>query len=255
MSAGDPPGERAPLDWGPRRALVSALVVALTLPSVLASLYFLILAGEGGGPSRIQQVTYSGGKVVQFAFPLVFLFFVTGSWPRMGRPAAAGLALGLGFGVAVALAMFGLYFLVLRDTPLFAESPTRIRHKLEEFGVASPAGYLGLAAVLTVVHSLLEEYYWRWFVFGGLRRLMTLGPAVAVSSLGFMAHHVIVLYVYLPGYFLTAVVPFSLAIAVGGACWAWIYERTRSLIAPWLSHLLVDAAIFVIGWDLVMRGS
>ena len=44
---------------------------------------------------------------------------------------------------------------------------------------------------------------------------------------------------------------FSLAIAIGGAAWAWLYHRSGSLVGPWLSHLLVDAAIFVIGYHLV----
>ena len=43
--------------------------------------------------------------------------------------------------------------------------------------------------------------------------------------------------------------------AVGGAAWAWLYERTKSIYASWVSHLLVDAAIFVVGWDLVERAA
>jgi membrane protease YdiL (CAAX protease family) len=68
-----------------------------------------------------------------------------------------------------------------------------------------------------------------------------------------MGHHVIVLQVYLPERFLTEVVPFSLAIAVGGGVWAWLYERTGTLYPSWLSHAMVDAMIFVIGWDLVRQ--
>jgi CAAX protease family protein len=100
---------------------------------------------------------------------------------------------------------------------------------------------------------LLEEYYWRWFVFGRLRRHLAFAPAAALSSLAFMSHHVIVLSVYLPGYFWVAVVPLSLCIAAGGCMWAWLYEQTRSIYAAWLSHLLIDAAIFAIGYDLLRR--
>ena len=77
-------------------------------------------------------------------------------------------------------------------------------------------------------------------------------PVAVVQT--FMAHHVVVLGVYFPGHFWTLAVPFSLGIAVGGVVWAWLYERTDSVWSPWLSHALVDAAIFVIGWDLVQRG-
>ena len=41
------------------------------------------------------------------------------------------------------------------------------------------------------------------------------------------------------------------ALLVGGAVWAWVYHRTRSLAATWLSHALVDAAILMVGYDLL----
>ncbi len=68
-----------------------------------------------------------------------------------------------------------------------------------------------------------------------------------------MGHHVIVLWVYFPGRFAAAVVPFSLAIAFGGAVWAWLYHRTGSLLGPWLSHAIVDFAVMAIGYDLAFR--
>jgi membrane protease YdiL (CAAX protease family) len=150
--------------------------------------------------------------------------------------------------------MLGLYFGWLRHATLLKETPAKVLGKLEEFGLSFPAGYLGLGFYVAVVHSLLEEYYWRWFVFGRLRRLTSFAPAAALSSLAFMAHHIVVLAVYLPGYFWTAVVPFSLAIAVGGAVWAWLYEKTGTIYSAWLSHLLIDGAIILLGYDLLQGG-
>jgi membrane protease YdiL (CAAX protease family) len=43
----------------------------------------------------------------------------------------------------------------------------------------------------------------------------------------------------------------SLGVAVGGAVWARLYDRSGSLLGPWLSHLLVDAAIFFVGYELL----
>ena len=73
------------------------------------------------------------------------------------------------------------------------------------------------------------------------------------SSLAFMAHHVFVLAYYFPGRFWIAAVPFSLGVAFGGGLWAWLYHRFQSLYAPWVSHLLADAAIMVIGYDMANR--
>jgi membrane protease YdiL (CAAX protease family) len=43
----------------------------------------------------------------------------------------------------------------------------------------------------------------------------------------------------------------SISVAVGGAVWAILYRRSGNLVAPWLSHLIVDAAIFLIGFLIV----
>lgn len=42
----------------------------------------------------------------------------------------------------------------------------------------------------------------------------------------------------------------TLAVAVGGAFWAWLYHRSGSLLGPWISHMLVDAAIFGVSYQL-----
>jgi membrane protease YdiL (CAAX protease family) len=43
----------------------------------------------------------------------------------------------------------------------------------------------------------------------------------------------------------------SAAVAVGGAFWAWLYARTGSLYGSWLSHAIVDAGIFAVGYALL----
>ena len=64
-----------------------------------------------------------------------------------------------------------------------------------------------------------------------------------------MAHHVILLAAYFQ-WTSPSTYWFSLAVATGGVVWAWIYERSQTLWGPWLSHALVDAGIFLIGFDL-----
>jgi membrane protease YdiL (CAAX protease family) len=87
-------------------------------------------------------------------------------------------------------------------------------------------------------------------VFGQLAKSRSVAAAVAVSSVGFAAHHVLVLALYF-GWFSLLTWLFTLAIVVGGAVWAILYRASGSLCAAWLSHALVDAAIFVIGYQLV----
>ena len=122
-----------------------------------------------------------------------------------------------------------------------------MRGKLLGFGVTTPGLMIAAGAFYALIHSALEEYYWRWFVFGRLRRLTGVPAAIFVSSVGFMGHHVIVLAHYFSW-------PWALAAAacvgIGGALWAWLYQWSGSLAGPWIGHLLIDAAIFAIGYDL-----
>jgi membrane protease YdiL (CAAX protease family) len=247
-------GDTAPVRPPRRLHTALALTLAMTFPTALAWAYFVALGGAGQA-NRAQQFTYVLGKVVQFSAPLVFVALTAGAWPRCRRGSTTGLLFGLGFGMLVGGAMLAAYFGGLHRSSLLAQTPGRIRAKLAEFGADSPGGYLALGAFLCVAHSFLEEYYWRWFVFGRLRALLPLAPALVLASLGFTSHHVLVLWAYLPGKVLTGVVPAALAVAVGGAVWAWVYERGGSLLGPWLSHLLLDTALFVIGWDMLRRSA
>jgi membrane protease YdiL (CAAX protease family) len=216
-------------------------------------LYFVYLAGGGDEENVAVQATMALGKLVQFAFPVVYLWYVDRS--RLGWPAfhLRGFWPALGFGALTALALFGLYYGVLRDEILAGKAPAAIWEKLVELNCATPARYVMLAAFISVAHALLEEYYWRWFVFGRLRQRIGVWPAVIIASLGFMAHHIIVLWVYFPGQFWRLALPFSMCVAVGGAIWCLLYERSRSLWGIWLSHLIVDAAILAVGYDMVQR--
>jgi membrane protease YdiL (CAAX protease family) len=230
-----------------RRADWLAVLFALLFPTLITWVYFVLLAQS---PPWLQKSAYGVGKFLQFAFPVAWVLFVQRAKPRWKWPEVRGLVEGLAFGVIVLLATLLLYHLWLKPAGFFAKAAEPIREKVAGFGVGGPWSYAGLALFYSLIHSFLEEYYWRWFVFAQLRRLIPLRAAIVVSSLGFMAHHVIVLSIYF-GWFSLGTILFSLTVAVGGAVWAWMYERSGSLWGPWLSHLLVDAAIFWVGYDLV----
>ena len=154
------------------------------------------------------------------------------------------------FGIVVAVAGLALFHLVLRDAPFFATAAEQIRAKVAGMGINTAWKYACLGLFYTLFHSLLEEYYWRWFVFAKLKDWVSVNSAIVISALGFMAHHVLVLGKFF-GFDHWATWVFSLAVATGGLFWAWLYQRSGSLWGPWLSHALVDAGIFLIGYHLV----
>lgn len=227
------------------RAELCALLFALVCPTVVTVAYFVVLAGHPYG-----KAAYVIGKGIQFAFPLLWVLFITRQRLHIGRPTGRGLGLGLLFGMMVAATMLGLYLAILRPAGFFIGPAAAVREKVVQLGIATPALFAAAGVFYSLIHSLLEEYYWRWFVYGRLRTWLPLAPSLLIGSVGFMAHHVILLAVYF-GIASPATWLFSIGVAVGGAVWAWLYEKTGSLYGPWLSHALVDAAIFIIGYDML----
>lgn len=216
---------------------ILALVVVPTLLFQLigAGLYFIALPGYS-------TFLYPTTKILMLAWPL--------GWSLAGfRPAVySGLErdrvlYGLGSGI--------LFSAIIVVTFFFFESFFRsfvpaLQDVAQTFGIWN--WYIPFAIFLSVFHSLFEEVYWRWFVFGGLRLLTTTTSAIVVGSLAFSAHHVVILWQFFPP---VLALLFGLTIAIAGAYWCLLYQKTNSLLTSWLSHMIVDATILTIGYVLL----
>ena len=224
---------------------VGVLVFVMLLPTASTWLYFVLLAG-----SSAMQVVYLCSKILQFGLPVAWVVWVQKRRLQWGRPQAADLVRGLSFGVVAVAVGLAAYYGYFKGSVYLQRAPALIQEKTAGMGLTQPGWYLAFAVFVSLPHSLLEEYYWRWFVFGQSSRVWPVWFAVAVSSLGFMSHHVIVVHEFLKSdLWVTAF--FSLCIAFGGAVWALIYRRSGSLYGAWLSHLLLDCGIMWIGYDLI----
>jgi CAAX protease family protein len=225
----------------------AAIAVSLVLPTGVTWLYFVAL---DDAPAPQQQGAFAVGKTIQFALPIVWVWLVQRQRPRWKSPGSKGLTSGGLFGMAVATAIVLLYFGLLKPSGMFDQPAEAVRTKVQGFGAGSPAVFIVMGVFYSALHSLLEEYYWRWFVFGQLARGCKLAMAVGISSVAFAAHHVLVLAHYF-GWLSPLTCLFTASVAVGGAIWAIIYRQSGSLYASWLSHALVDAAIFAIGYHII----
>jgi len=235
-----------------------ALALLLLFPTATTFLYFVVLSGDDS-----MSLVYGAGKVLQFAFPLVWVFAVQrkvrilaknvskpGLLRLLPRPQLKAIVWGAGFGLLVVVATLAVYYGYFKQSEYLGKTPALITAKFQDMGLTTPGRFFIFAGFLALPHSLLEEYYWRWFAFGQLRRVTPMPWAIAISSLGFMAHHVSVIQQFLQG-LIALTLLFSLCVAVGGAVWAWLYQRHGSLYGPWASHFLVDCVIMYLGYDLV----
>ena len=222
-----------------------ALAFAAIFPTLGAWIYFIALSGQPW-----MQPAYAITKGIQFGFPLLWVVVIQRARPAWPLRSTKGVGIGLAFGLSIALLMVAGYAFALHDMAIMQTLDDGVTAKVRDAQAATPGRFLALAIFYCLIHSLAEEYYWRWFVYGQMRRVMTLGWANLLSSVAFTSHHVLVVWSYLRNDW-WAVALLSLGVAVGGAFWAWLYERSNSLLGPWLSHLLLDAAIMTIGYWMI----
>ena len=116
--------------------------------------------------------------------------------------------------------------------------------------MATLGAYTFLFFFYSIFHSGLEEYYWRWFAFGRLAKGRSWLRAALITNGCFMLHHIVLLGVYFGyGHFLTWFCSFG--VAVGGFVWQSIYRRSDSVYGGWISHGLIDAGIFALGFYML----
>lgn len=234
-----------------------AVIFAISLPTLVTLIYFKWLSEFA--PS-VQQMAYGIGKGVQFALPVVWVWLFFRYRFERSRKAKAEpesesdskipnwlWAIGFGFGVCVVM---GITYWVLSGGEVMAGMTEKVGEKVAGLGMDSVWKFALLGVFYALVHSFLEEYYWRWFVYDLLKRFVSVPVANVISSLGFMAHHVVLLSVYF-GWTSPMTWLCSAGVAIGGMYWAWLYQETRTLVWPWISHMVVDAGIFVVGYFLL----
>lgn len=218
---------------------------ACLFPTFATWLYFIQLSGTGWA-----MYAYAGTKAIQFSLPVIWLWTQGGPrHPSSGRGTGTGLLFSLLSGLAIVAALLLSWRAVLAASPAFERAPAAVVEKVASFGIDSGAKFFLLAAFYSVIHSFLEEYYWRWFVFGRLRRRLPLATAMVVSALAFTSHHVLVVGHFL-GSFGVLTFAVSLVVTAAGLLWAWLYHRTGHLAGPWLSHALADAGLMWIGYQM-----
>ncbi len=229
-----------------------ALVIAVLFPSLLAWVQVSSVSDHGQRHLWF-QIAIPVAKIIQFSFPILWLWSTRGTIfvdsPMVASTRFSDIAIGLIFGLITAVGIWWLYELWLKPFGLLDETPSQLAALLSKLNLATPARFIVLASFICLFHSFLEEYYWRWFVFGTLRRHLSVWSSAVLSGLAFSVHHAILMLFYVPNVALA--VSLASAVAVGGIAWAWLYERSGSLVAPWLSHLLVDTGLMAVGYSMM----
>lgn len=215
----------------------SALALFLLIPAPTIGVLFGMILAPG---KPLGVAVFALSKIWILALPLAWHLVVERLRPSLSPVRRGGLAAGAALGTAIGAVILAGYFLVGR--PLI--DPAAFREPLRAAGLGTPAAFLAGTAYWVLVNSVLEEYVWRWFTVSRFQDLVSGRAAVALSAAAFTLHHVFAMQVYLSG-LVTAVA--SLGIFIGGVVWSWCYVRYDSIWPGYVSHAIVDLAVFGLG--------
>lgn len=207
----------------PPRVSTSDGLIAAMVFFVIQAVATIIIAGRGG---RI-----SGGAVlIAFAIAGALTYLLmrwvyakarTRDVPRIRARGTPNYPL-LGVAAGLVASLVALGYLHLIDASGALDRALRDQQSLD-------LGWWLLPLAL-IAAPLFEEFIFRGLIFGGLRRSFGLWPATLASAAVFAIMHP----------------PISMApVFVMGVCAALVYERSRSLLAPMLTHVVYNACAIV----------
>jgi membrane protease YdiL (CAAX protease family) len=204
----------------------------MIFPFLACLIYFNILDGMAFAP-----VIYLAAKIFLLAFPLFFI--------KSLAPIKSVFKFDFGAfvrGSTVGVLIFATGYLVL-NLPfiwdIVKSAAPHITSKINSFGVMHH--YLAMALGISFVHSMLEEYYWRWFVYG-------ISGKNILSAVTFSLHHFIVL-----NYYFNILVALALTtlVALGGIIFNFLYAKEKNIWGAWAAHVGADLFIFYTGGLLI----
>jgi membrane protease YdiL (CAAX protease family) len=221
----------------PSRALLALALIA-PAPSVG------VVAAMIAWPGTFGTVVFMLAKAWMLLLPVVWRRLVERQPLSLSPARRGGFGVGIVLGIVISILVVAAYWVVGRHWI----DDDHVREMAQQNGIGTPARYLAAVAYWVLVNSVLEEYVYRWFIFRQCERLMPGAAAVLASATLFTVHHVIALRVQF-GWNVTILA--SLGTFIGGAVWSWLYLRYRSVWPAYVSHAIVDVAIFVVGWRIL----
>jgi membrane protease YdiL (CAAX protease family) len=141
--------------------------------------------------------------------------------------------------LAAAVVLTVFYFLLADQF-----DANQMREEINRLYPVTPAMYLAVGLVISFVNPLMEEFYWRGFLY---RKYAGKGGGLWIGAL-FAVHHYVI--------FRTWFEPIPLWIAlVGlagvGVLFNWLYRKTQNIYACLSTHAMADLVIIVIGYYLL----
>ncbi|MEL6496551.1 MAG: CPBP family intramembrane glutamic endopeptidase [Cyanobacteria bacterium J06623_7] len=196
-------------------------------------------------PGLVGNSIFTAVKIWGIVFPLLWVIKTKSTALRLPKFRRAEIKVG----VILGLLMFGTILLAYNLIGQQAITLSEIRAKASEVGITNPYIYLAGCLYWSFVNSLIEELTWRSFVVSQCKILVSGTTAVILAALFFTAHHSLALYGYTHDWLVVTLG--SLGVFGAGIIWSWCYSHYRSVVPGYISHILADLAIAIVGYQLL----
>jgi membrane protease YdiL (CAAX protease family) len=222
-----------------KRSAWLSLMLLLPAPSIGVLFGMVLFPGSAFG-----RGVYIFSKVWILLFPVLWFWLTERKLPMPGKTAAGGFRMGWITGVGISLFVVTAGWLAGRDLI----DGDYFREMMAGVGLGRKGVYIGAALYWICVNSILEEYVWRWFTVRQFASLLHPLAAITASALGFTLHHIVAMQIYFSW---PVVWGCGAGIFIGGLLWSWMFVRYKTIWPGWLSHALVDVAVFGTGYYLI----
>ncbi len=115
--------------------------------------------------------------------------------------------------------------------------------KLQETASINTTNIIFIGLYIIILNSLLEEYFWRGFLFNKLNKI---NPIIAYITTGiaFSFHHVMFYYNW---FNITFFIIVTLGLTVYAIIMNYIFYKTKDLFSCWYVHIFADIVQIFIG--------
>ncbi|WP_211745663.1 type II CAAX endopeptidase family protein [Paenibacillus sp. Marseille-Q4541] len=153
-----------------------------------------------------------------------------------------GMVRALLMGLGVFIFILGAYFLI---GPFFDFS--QVTGALQNNMGVDAGNFIWVALYISVVNSLLEEFFFRGFAFFTLKERLGRKFAYVFSAGAFALYHIAIMtsWFSIPLFVLLIV-----SLFVAGLFFNWINERNGNIYSSWMVHMFANLAINTIGFIL-----
>ena len=221
-----------------KRYSLFALLSSVPFTSIGAVISLWILPGIAG------KVILVLCQIWLLFVPIIWLLKIERKLIEIPKPKFFDLITGVTVGILMFCLILSIYWLYLRswiDVNL-------VREKLAKFSDLDRQAFVVSGVYFILINALIEEYFWRWFVYSRCEELKSGKAAVVISALFFTLHHTIGLATFTN--WRVALIG-SLAVFIAGIIWSEYYRRYRSIWSNYFSHAIADLALYIVAWQVL----